>query len=82
MNNIDQKNEKNLVEVRDLQEKLGVTDEDLRECLGIGSKNRDIQWFQWFGYMDRDDSIRQKSLADLDRRIEEAFSLIKKSIDG
>ena len=74
--------EKETQEVRDLQEKLGVTDDDLRECLGIGSKNRDIQWFQWFGYMDRDDSIRQKSLADLDRRIEEAFSLIKKSIDG
>ena len=67
-------------EVTDLQAGLGVTDEDLRECLGIGIKNCNVQWFQWFGYMERDETVRPKSTSDLDGQIKEALEQIKQSM--
>ena len=68
-------------EVTDLQSELGVTDEDLKECLGIGIRNSNVQWFQWFGYMDKDEAVRPKSTSDLDGQIKETLEIIKQSMD-
>ena len=68
-------------EVTNLQSNLGVTDEDLKECLGIGIRNSNVQWFQWFGYMDKDEAVRPKFTSDLDGHIKETLEIIKKSMD-
>ncbi|MDO5133443.1 MAG: toll/interleukin-1 receptor domain-containing protein [Eubacteriales bacterium] len=67
-------------EVQERMQELGVTVDELRECLGIGNINSNIQWFQWFGYMQRGTAVRERSTADLDERIKSTLEMIRDSI--
>ena len=69
-------------EIRRLQMELGVTDEDLRECLGIGTENRNVQWFKWFEYMDQNVAIKQRTPEDTDGQIRDVFARIRNAINA
>lgn len=68
-------------EIGKLQMELGVSDEDLRECLGIGNENRNVQWFKWFEYMDKNVAIKQRTPEDIDGQIRDVFARIRNAIN-